>query len=131
MIGEINRREGRKRASVHAFVTDLADLFQIKCSICDVSRSGCRIVTSRAHDLPRAVQIIPEGFHAPLRGIVVWRRHNEAGVCLEHGFNDQHRAELAIILQVLEADCDEGDGSPARKPLSYAERLEKYRAAAR
>lgn len=132
MYDDINRCEERKKASVHAFVTDLADLFQVKCVIRDISRNGCRIVTSRARDLPKAVQIVPEGSAAPLRGLVVWRRNNQAGVCFEHGCTREQRAEIAILDQALKAERngDALDGMPPRRPLDYAERLRKHQAAA-
>lgn len=120
MAFDFNRSEERKKARVHAFVADLADIFQVKCVIRDLSRNGCRLVTSRAHDLPKIVRIVPEGTARPLKGYVVWRRANEAGVCFEHGCNAQQRAEIASAEQALLIER----GNQAARPLrGYAERL--------
>ena len=132
MHDDINRCEARKTVSIHAFITDLAGQFEIKCVLRDVSRNGCRIVSSRVHDLPDVVLVIPEGFAAPMRGMVVWKRSNLAGVCFEHGCTPEQRTVIASTQTALQSeDRDAGTESyKARPVLSYSDRLEKFRTAA-
>ena len=74
------RTEGRKKSLMHAFVSDFEDSIDVKCVIRDISKSGCRIATSYVDDLPRVVQIIPEGFDKPMIGKIIWRNSKFAGI---------------------------------------------------
>ena len=74
------RLETRKNALIHAFVSDRADISNLKCVIRDISKSGCQIASSYIEDLPRIIEIVPEGFAKPLTGKIVWRSSKTAGV---------------------------------------------------
>ncbi len=74
------RNEPRKQALMHAFVSDREDIVDLKCVIRDISKSGCRIATSYIQDLPRIIEITPEGFDRPMNGKIIWRNSKVAGV---------------------------------------------------
>ena len=74
------RKEPRKRVLMHAFVSDREDIVDLKCMIRDISKGGCRIASSYIQDLPRIIDILPEGFDKPLTGRIVWRNSKMAGV---------------------------------------------------
>ena len=77
----LNRRaEPRKKTLIHAFASDLGDKYDVKCVIRDVSRNGCRIVSSHIDDLPDTIKIVPEGFAKPVIGKIVWKNEKMAGI---------------------------------------------------
>ncbi len=65
---------------MHAFVSDREDIVDLKCMIRDISKGGCRIATSYIQDLPRIIEITPEGFDKPMSGKIIWRNSKVAGV---------------------------------------------------
>jgi hypothetical protein len=74
------REEQRKKALMHAFVSDREDIVDLKCAIREISKSGCCIATSFIQDLPRIIEITPEGFDQPMSGKIIWRNSKVAGV---------------------------------------------------
>ena len=74
------RQEPRKKALIHAFVSDRADITDLKCVIRDISKSGCRIASSYIEHLPRIIEIFPVGFDKPLTGKIIWRNSKVAGI---------------------------------------------------
>ena len=74
------RQESRKKALIHAFVSDRANITDLKCVIRDISPRGCRIASSYIEHLPRIIEIFPEGFDKPLTGKIVWRNAKVAGI---------------------------------------------------
>lgn len=128
MTKDINRSEERKPACIHAFVSNLEDTLVVKCVIRDVSNKGCRIVSSRIAELPEVIQLIPEGLDRPVKGVIVWRRSNMAGICFEHGCDDDVRSRIAVLY----AAAHEKDGDDALllgqtyQPPSYADRMKNY-----
>ncbi len=74
------RQESRKTALMHAFVSDRSDSIDLKCVIREISKGGCRITSSYIEDLPRVIDILPEGFEAPITGKIIWRNGKFAGV---------------------------------------------------
>lgn len=74
------RKEPRKKVLIHAFVSDFDGAVDLKCVIRDISKGGCRIASSYVQDLPRLVQITPEGFEKPMIGKIVWRNSKFAGI---------------------------------------------------
>jgi len=66
-----NRLEPRKKAVIHAFVSDRADITDLKCVIRDISKNGCRIASSYIEHLPRIIEIFPEGFDKPITGKII------------------------------------------------------------
>lgn len=80
-VETLERRSEKRRASLmHAFVSDFEGHVDLKCVIRDISKGGCRIASSYVDDLPRLVQITPEGFEKPMIARIVWRNSKFAGV---------------------------------------------------
>lgn len=128
MVKDPNRSEERKPACIHAFASDLGDTLVVKCVIRDVSAKGCRVVSSRVTELPEVIQLIPEGLEAPIRGVIAWRRSNMAGVCFEHGCDDEVRSRIKELHAsvIEEAGDDVLKLGQTHEPLSYAERMKNY-----
>ena len=114
---------------MHAFAADLADTVQVKCVILDVSAGGCRIFSSRLHELPDVIQLIPEALGSAIKGVVVWRKANMAGMCFEHACSDEQRTEIAVLFDAAsQGDEDEiWDLGEVCTSTGFAERLEKLR----
>jgi signal transduction histidine kinase len=74
------RSEPRKKALIHAFVSDREDIVDLKCVIRNISKGGCCIASSYIQDLPRIIEIVPEGFDRPMTGKIIWRTSKVAGV---------------------------------------------------
>ena len=83
-----NRKARRKKALIHAFASDLKDVYDVKCVIRDVSRTGCRIVSGHLDDLPDTIKLLPEGFSKPVFGKIVWKDDKMAGVRFLTGEGD-------------------------------------------
>ncbi len=122
------RVERRQKVCVQAFASDLGDTIDTKCVIRDVSKTGCKIVSSQIRDLPELIQLIVEGIDQPIRGKIVWRRGKIAGVCFEHACSDEVRTSIETLYNSLRED-EEFDvlilGCEDQR-LSYSARLKKY-----
>ena len=122
------RAQKRKKVCIQAFVADPEDINQVKCVIRDVSENGCQIVSSQVQYLPDILQLIPEGFDKPIRGKIVWRDKNLAGMCFESACSAEDRARIEALYHSVK-DNNEEDIVVLRdknKPLSYTDRLKKY-----
>jgi len=122
------RVERRQKVCVQAFASDLGDTIDTKCVIRDVSKTGCKIVSSQIQDMPELIQLVAEGIDQPIRGKIVWRRGKIAGVCFEHACSDEVRASIETLYNSLREDeefdvlilgCED-------QWLSYSARLKKY-----
>ena len=84
---------------MQAFAFDLDNTFETKCIIRDISRSGCKIVTSQIRKLPEFILLVPEGFEQPLSGKIVWRKDKFAGVAFlsKTGDEDLSRMDKFIV----------------------------------
>lgn len=125
-----NRLHERKRCCLQAFVTNIYDTYQIKCTIRDVSEQGCKIVSSQIHELPEDVLVIPEGFEKPLRAKVVWRSEKMAGLRFAD-FDQTETTRSGDLRKQTEngpPDEDITDLTPAKQTLGYAARLQRIRA---
>ena len=118
----------RQKVCVQAFASDLGDAIDMKCVIRDVSKTGCKIVSSHIQDLPELIQLVAEGIDQPIRGKIVWRSGKIAGVCFEHACSDKIRSNIETLYNSLREDEESGvillgseDGW-----LSYSDRLKKY-----
>lgn len=78
--GRERRVETRYKVSLRAMVSSPEFKEQIPCLIRDASRSGCRIVSSKAYRLPSHISLHVESFTNPIEGTVVWRTARMAGV---------------------------------------------------
>ncbi len=122
------RVEKQQKVFVQAFASDLGDAFDIKCVIRDVSKTGCKIISSQLQDLPDLIQLTVEGINQPMRGIIVWRRGKTAGMCFEHACSDKIRSRIETLYNSLRENEESGVqilGSEDQC-LSYSDRLKKY-----
>jgi hypothetical protein len=122
------RVEKRQKVCVQAFASDLGDAIDIKCVIRDVSKTGCKIVSSQIRDMPELIQLTVEGIDQPMRGIIVWRRGKTAGMCFEHACSDKIRSSIETLYNSLREDEESGVillGSEDEW-LNYSARLKKY-----
>lgn len=110
------RKEQRKQALMHAFVSDFNDLVDLKCVIRDISKNGCRIASSYVEDLPQLVRITPEGFDKPMIGKVIWRNSKFAGI----NFVSAAEAESLQAKQEAEVETAEPAGGFFSKLFSFA-----------
>ena len=109
MSSSDKRFKARKKACIQAFAFDLDNTFEIKCIIRDISRSGCKIVTSQVSDLPEFLLLVLEGIEQPLSGKIVWRKDKCAGVAFLSETGDENLSRMHEFI-----------------PLSYSGRLANY-----
>jgi hypothetical protein len=122
------RVEKRQKVFAQAFASDLGDAFDIKCVIRDVSKTGCKIISSQIRDLPELIQLTVEGIDQPMRGIIVWRRGKRACMCFEHACGDKIRSSIETLYNSLREDVESGVillGSEDEW-LNYSARLKRY-----
>ena len=122
------RVEKRQKVCVQAFASDLGDAIDIKCVILDVSKIGCKIVSSQIQDLPELIQLTVEGIDQPMRGIIVWRRGKRACMCFEHACGDKIRSSIETLYNSLREDeeCNVLILGCEDQWLSNSARLKKY-----
>lgn len=122
------RTTERKQTCIQAFATDLEDTIEVKCFVRDVTAVGCRIVSSNLYELPDQLQLIPEGFDKPINAKVVWRDKKTAGLNFmdECQLDDEHVKTLSKH-SAVDMEDDVLDLMVEKKPLSYAERLQRMR----
>lgn len=106
-----NRSEPRKEVLIPAFASDIEDTLGIKCTIREVSRGGCRLVSTQLDDLPNIIHIVPEGFEKPLLGKIVWRDKKLAGV---------------KFIDKVEAARRKVQTSTKKEPLSFLRRFQMF-----
>lgn len=111
-----NRSEPRKEVLIPAFASDIEDTIGIKCTIREVSRGGCRLVSTQLGDLPNIIHIVPEGFEKPLLGKIVWRDKKLAGV---------------KFIDKVEAARRKVHTSTKKTPLSFLRRFQMFSAIGR
>ncbi len=90
------RKEKRKSTLIPASACGYKANFDVKCVIRDVSRSGCRLVSTEIGDLPEIIHVMPEGFKNPLLGKIEWRNKKMAGVRF---IDEAERRELERLKQ--------------------------------
>ncbi len=101
---------------IPAFASDVEDTLGIKCTIREVSRGGCRLVSTQLDDLPNIIHIVPEGFEKPLLGKIVWRDKKLAGV---------------KFIDKVEATRRKIPTKTKKKPLSFLRRFQMFSATGR
>jgi len=77
---EERRKQRRIRVARKAYLSDLDRRFYFFGFVRDASRTGCRIYTTEALDLPDQIWLYPVDLNVPLFGVVAWRRRHMAGV---------------------------------------------------
>lgn len=104
--GRERRVETRYKVTLRATVSSPESKEQMPCLIRDASRSGCRIVASKAHRLPDHISLHIESLSAPIEGTVVWRSARMAGVHFDNLLS-------ADILETAEPVGDEIEEPPS------------------
>jgi len=122
------RSETRRKVCAQAFAADLGNAIDTKCVIRDVSKTGCKIVSSQIRDLPELIQLTVGGINQPMRGIIVWRRGKTVGMCFEHACRDEVRTRIETLYNSLREDEEFGVIFLRSEVewLSYSDRLKKY-----
>ena len=123
------RNEKRKKSVLQGFVANLDDTMQVKCTIRDVSRDGCKIISSQIHLLPDDILLIPEGFEKPIASKIIWRQERMAGLVFEHASESTANSHIDELnaRAAQESEIDEIlDLDGAHQPAGYAERLRNY-----
>lgn len=79
-----NERRGapRRRASIPVMLYDAGGNQTAFGMICDTSRTGCRIQCGKLQELGDDIVLEIKGITGPMKGRVVWRDKNVAGVAL-------------------------------------------------
>ncbi len=84
-----NRQEHRINVKIPAIICNRERTLQTDGVIRDASKSGCRIESEDADELPDDVLIKIEAIEWLVKGIVVWRDGNDLGVKLLWDFADE------------------------------------------
>lgn len=77
---EDRRSEKRRRVFLRAKATGVGGTAAIDCTIHDVSRSGCKLKSREIGSLEDDLCLAISGFAEPVRGQLVWRNGEFAGV---------------------------------------------------
>jgi len=74
------RSEKRRKVYLRAKASGAGAKTAIDCTIHDVSRSGCKLQSSKIDSLENDLCLVISGFSEPIRGQLVWRNGNYAGI---------------------------------------------------
>lgn len=74
------RSERRRKVFLLAKAWGVENKFEIGCTIRDVSRSGCKLESRKINLLDDNFFLAINGFTDPIRGRIVWRKGNLAGI---------------------------------------------------
>ena len=77
------RKEKRVDVNIKAIVSDRDITWREDAVITNASQSGCRLQIPDPHTLPDEVCIKIAALNRPVKGVIVWRRDQSAGVRLE------------------------------------------------
>lgn len=98
------RREIRRKVWITAVVCGKTNPATMKCRIVDASKSGCRLEGDRLGKLPKEIEISIPGLDLPIRGEIVWRKNNQAGVKLDWPFEAAPEPKPEDILRLIKSD---------------------------
>jgi hypothetical protein len=74
------RATRRKQVALWANATWIDGGPAVRCAIRDATDKSCRIVTSHIEDLPDDITLRVDGLAKPIKGRIVWRSENAAGI---------------------------------------------------
>ncbi|ADZ71768.1 PilZ domain-containing protein [Polymorphum gilvum] len=97
------RKERRIKVIIPARVTDRSGEKRVCCVISDASKSGCRIEGEGLHALPDDILITIEAFDIPIRGRIVWRKVDCAGVRLMWQFSNRVQFQPSAMTPAAKA----------------------------
>ncbi|MGI9387092.1 MAG: PilZ domain-containing protein [Methyloligellaceae bacterium] len=81
--GKDKRRAPRRQAGIPAHVSDRERKEGYDCVICNIAKGGCLISSASIHKLPEQVLIKITQVDNPIKGRVVWRKKDKAGIEFE------------------------------------------------
>lgn len=79
-FGPDRRRRKRRQVALWAKVSWDDHGPKVRCAIRDATEKSCRIVTSHADEFPDEITLAIDGLAKPMKGRIVWRSENAAGV---------------------------------------------------
>lgn len=74
------RAKRRRQVALWARVSGSDGGPVVRCAIRDATDKSCRIVTSQVEDFPEEITLTVDGLAKPIKGHIVWRSENAAGV---------------------------------------------------
>ena len=80
MENDSQRNNRRLKIAIRADVSDRAQENTVRCTICDGSTSGCKIISRHVPNLPDNILIKVPNLNRLIKGHIVWRDHNSAGI---------------------------------------------------
>lgn len=105
-VGQRHKR--RFKVAIHAIVSDRQQQNTIRCMIRDGSISGCKIISRQVSDLPDKVLINVPNLSQSIKGRIVWRNQDSAGIefkwetkCSDERRNAP-RQEVSILATILD-----------------------------
>lgn len=127
MSGANNRAHVRKKCCIPAFVANMDDSYELKCTIRDVSKVGCKIVSNNANELPEQLLLLPEGFEVPIIAKVRWRSKKMAGLSFP-SFDLLYENSDAKQTDQDTFDDEILDLGAEKKILGYSGRMQRFSA---
>ena len=98
------RREIRRQVWITAIVCGKTNAASMKCRIVDASKSGCRLEGAKLDKLPKEIEISIPGLDLPIKGVIVWRKNDQAGVKLDWPFEAAPEPKPEDILRLMKTD---------------------------
>ncbi len=77
------RKHNRYKIAFHAIVSDRQQQNAVRCMIRDGSISGCKIISRKVSDLPDKVLINVSSLNQLIKGRIIWRNKDSAGIEFE------------------------------------------------
>ena len=113
-IGQRHNR--RYKVAIHAVVSDRQRQNNVRCMIRDGSISGCKIISSKVSDLPDKVLINVPNLNQLIKGRIVWRNQDSAGI--EFKWETNHpderrkapRQEVSILATIMDHNYNKLSG---------------------
>lgn len=82
--GKERRKHRRKKTCISGNLINPENENSASCLINDADANGCRLYSSNLHEFPNTILLQPDGMKSPIKGEVVWRSHNMAGVRFDY-----------------------------------------------
>jgi len=115
-MGKVDQRKHtRNKVALHAIVSDRQQQNAIRCMIRDASISGCNIISRKVSNLPDKVLINISSLNQLIKGRIVWRNQDSAGIEFEWEANrpDDRRNASRQEVNILATITDNSDNKLA------------------
>ncbi|MHA7774163.1 PilZ domain-containing protein [Roseibium sp. M-1] len=113
------RREIRRQVWITTIVCGKTNAASMKCRIVDASKSGCRLEGDKLDKLPDEIEISIPGLDLPIKGAIVWRKNNQAGVKLDWPFEPAPEPKPEDILKFMKAEEEKPKPKPRKKISAF------------